>query len=378
MTPTRSPSRARAWLAFLSSVLLVPACRGGPPAQSPRATIDQTGDLFATRPRITVEDTVPGDVMLVANVIVFRGHANGDYLATADRQSVAGHIGGSARAVGRQVRLSANIGRNATIAGGLVQIDGRTSIGQNAYLAGQEVRMGGVVRGNLQVTGRQVVLDGTVDGNVNVDAERLRVGPNARIGGNLLYRVPREHVTIDPGAQIRGRQIAVEPSRGPDVFRLAGLLISTLGFLAAGAAAVLLFPRWARAAAEAAARRPIATTAIGLLLLVGVPIVATIVAITIIGIPLALILMVLYAIALYLARVVPAVWIGRRLLGTRGGSGRAGAGLAFLIGAVILLVVGLIPILGGIVTFLATLMGLGALIPALRPGQREGTAAQPA
>jgi hypothetical protein len=93
-----------------------------------------------------------------------------------------------------------------------------------------------------------------------------------------------------------------------------------------------------------------------------VPLVAALIAVTVVGIPLALITLALYAIALYLGRAVVALWLGGRLLGDRAVAGTGGLVISFLLGAVILLVLAMIPWIGGLVSALATLVGVGAAV----------------
>jgi hypothetical protein len=77
--------------------------------------------------------------------------------------------------------------------------------------------------------------------------------------------------------------------------------------------------------------------------------------------------------AIYAIGYVTSGWmLGRRLLG----EGRSKF-VVFLAGWAVLRVVALIPILGGIVSAIATILGLGVLVTARRAAPRE-PAAQPA
>ena len=91
--------------------------------------------------------------------------------------------------------------------------------------------------------------------------------------------------------------------------------------------------------------------------LVAVPGVAVLVAFTLIGLPLAAIAIVLWLIALYLAQIVVAYVVGARLLRGRGSHYAALLALGL---AVVMLVVN-VPFLGGLVSFLLTICGLGLL-----------------
>jgi cytoskeletal protein CcmA (bactofilin family) len=297
----------------------------------------------------------------------------GDYVGAGGSQVIAGRIHGSARAAGGEIRMAASVGRNATIAGGRIEIDPAAVIERNAYIAGGTVLTNGRVRQNLLISGGAVVLDGVVDGSVDITAGELRVGPRAVIAGNLRYRVPARNVRIDSAAHIGGTVTALPAQdwRGALRFFRALWLI---GFLIAGAVAVALAPRFATEAAERLRERPGPSALIGFLWLIIVPIIAVLVAMTVIGLPLGLLAFAVYAVLLYLGRAVLAVWLGRLVLGTRVGPGRAGAIASFLTGGIIIVLLGLLPGIGPLALLVASLLGVGALLIAIRMWARAPAA----
>ena len=94
----------------------------------------------------------------------------------------------------------------------------------------------------------------------------------------------------------------------------------------------------------------------GLIIAIGLPIVSVIVMVTLVGIPLGLIGLLSLALLYSVGYVIAALLLGRRLLAEP-----RNVILAFLVGLLILRVVGLIPVLGGLVTAAATIYGVGAL-----------------
>lgn len=322
------------------------------------------GDLLGSGGELSVPDSVTGDVIVAGGEIAFSGVAGGDYLGAGGRQELGGRIAGDVRAAGGELALTGEVGRNVTAAGGQVEIGDGAVIRGNVYLAGQALHVAGAVDGSLRAAGQTVVLDGTIAGSVDVRGGSLRVGPRARIAGDLTYRVPAEDVVIDPGAQIAGRVIGRTPGRRPPVGLFRALWM--IGFLVAGMAVVALFPGAADAAEASLRARPAASLGFGLLWVVVVPIGAAVLALTAVGLPLALIIGALYLISVYLGRAVLAVWLGRLLLRGSERPGRGGLVLAFFLGAVVLLLLGIVPVLGGLLGVVATLLGLGALVLAFR------------
>ena len=315
-------------------------------------------DVLASGSAPTVMDSVPGDVILAGRDVLFSGASGGDYLGTGGMQTIGGRIHGSIRAAGGELHVAAAVDRNATIAGGHVELDSAAAIGGNAYLFAGSVKFNGTVRGGLVATGGSITLNGIVGRNVDVAGGELIVGPHAQIAGNLRYRVPARKVHIDPAARITGTVTALPVSRGWGFFRWLWML----GFLLAGVVVVALFPRFTAAAAEILPQSPVRAALVGLGWIILAAIAIIIAAVTIVGIPLALLTATLYVALVYLGRIPVAVWLGELLLRGRTRAGRDGMIARFLIGGLILLLVQLLPFLGGLAIGIATCLGIGALL----------------
>lgn len=394
LPPALLPPRFLPSTLFLPALLPLAGC--GPMPQAGEGIVTRWGDdLLGAGPVPTIAESVPGDVMLAGQDLYFTGTAGGDYLGAGARQRIEGTIDGSVRAAGADVEVSADVGRNATLAGARVLLapDGRVE--DNGYFAGALVRVDGAIGGHLRAAGDEIVIQGAVEGDVSVDGSILRVGPDARIAGELVHRVPEEGVEIDPGAQIAGGISAQPPREGLDLPGWMGWwmlrVLWGLGFLLAGLVIVAVLPGLFLGASGALSGRPMTSLGFGLLWLVGVPVVAGVFLVTVIGVPLALVLAALFFVLLYVGRAVPAVWIGRRLLSRgepaapgepvepadvrgpvdaapepTGRPGRGAAVGAFLLGGLILVLLGLIPLIGPLVGLLAAVIGAGALLARLR------------
>lgn len=357
-------TRLRIWLTLVSCLVVVLGCDGDTP-RSEKGFVERRGsDLIAFRDEVTVTESVPGDAIVGGGEVTFEGQTGGDYLGFGGRQRIGGAIGANVRAAGGQVELRGSVTRNATIAGGEIELAPGSRIGGNAYLAGGSIRITGTIEQVLHAAGGEVVIDGTV-GDAHIEAGRLTIRPGARIRGNVRYRVKPTEVTIDPAAKVGGKVIALPmrpESRWPSLFGV----LWRLGFLVAGAALIALFPGLAGSASDAMRRRLGPAAGYGLVWLFAVPIAIVVLAATVIGLPLALMAVPLYLASLYLSRAYAALWLGRFMLRGREPAGRRGLILSFLAGGVILIAVGFIPILGALIAAVATILGLGAFVLALR------------
>jgi hypothetical protein len=134
---------------------------------------------------------------------------------------------------------------------------------------------------------------------------------------------------------------------------------------------VFFFPGFSRRAGEALVRSPWLTLAVGALVLIGLPILAVVfflVGIAIGGWWIGFVALALFIVVLALGVPVAAVGVGGALL--RVARRPVPVWLALLVGLVALLLVALIPILGGLVIFCALLFGMGATTIAVVGGRR--------
>jgi hypothetical protein len=245
----------------------------------------------------------------------------------------------------------------------------------DVVVAHGDVNVAGRVNGDLVVADGKVRINGLVKGDVVTFASRAVLGPRARVNGDLRYGDKKP--TIAPGAQVGGdtKHLNVGKAGG-----LGGLVAGVVLWLAISVSALLLgllllwlVPRAAYAVWETAETRRAASIWWGLGLFFGIPIVAGILLVTILGIPLGLLLL-LALVPIYALAYTTSAWVlGRRVLGPE-----RGRFLSFLAGWAILRVLALIPILGGLAWFAATVFGLGLLFVTAGRGRAVRTEAPPA
>ncbi|MEA2331467.1 MAG: hypothetical protein QOH58_1605 [Thermoleophilaceae bacterium] len=243
---------------------------------------------------------------------------------------------------------------------GPVSID-RGETADDVLVIDGPVSVAGRVRGDLVVVSGRLRISGTVDGDVVTVADRATLFPGARVGGDFVYGDERPRV---PGsATVEGDidRVNVDEITDPAGFvGAAALWIAvSVSALVLGLLLLWLAPRALEAAFAAASTSLGPTIGWGLLLFFGLPVLAVIALVTLVGIPLG-VAMLLALLPLYAIGYTTTAWLlGRRLVGPP-----RGRLLAFLAGLAILRALAIIPVVGGIVWFAATVAGLGALMVA--------------
>jgi|SRR5579884_3353402 len=268
--------------------------------------------------------------------------------------------------------LTATAAAQSTSASGdlptIIKFNGSTAIGPAETVS---TVIG--IRGDVVVTGRVrdtlVVVDGTalitgrVDGDVNVINGTLDLRRGAVVHNVTLVRSDLRQAT---GATITGslsRHSGYSFGSGGAIFSFLFWLGMTILVLVAGLGFAAIGGRQLVEAGTLLTDRVGASLLTALILWIGLPILAILVLFTVVGIPLGV------AILLF---VLPVLWVlGYLVAGARLGAALLGAVgraespvhpfLAAVVGLLVFQLIGLIPFLGGLVVFLAGLIGAGAL-----------------
>ena len=219
-----------------------------------------------------------------------------------------------------------------------------------------DVTIRGEVTGDVVVVDGDVTIRGSVAGDVVAVAGQATLGQRGRVAGDLVYGDDKP--VLAPGSRVGGD---VEKIKLGDasLFAAIGFWIGfTISLLLLGIVLLLLAPRAGDAVARAGKGKPLIAALVGLGALILLPVIAIVACITIIGLPLGIVLLLLI-LPLYAVGYLSAALIVGRLIRKQARI------LAFVAGLVILQLLTLIPILGGLIGFLATVFGLGVLLLAL-------------
>lgn len=235
-----------------------------------------------------------------------------------------------------------------TVTGDLVVVGG-----------GAVVKRGGRVVGNASVVGGGLTLeDGArIDGSVSVTGGSLDRAPGAFIGGAVEGTIgghddaKEEVAPHEEGAPPGGRLAEAAHAVGQRVGKLSLLFVLGCVLLA------LLGGRMDRLRGEIAVR-PMRSFALGILGSFLALIAFVVLCVTIIGIPVAIMGLLVGILACYGAVAAILTTLGAALVGHR----TQNVYLHLLVGCAILFVVGAIPVVGGIVSFVLAMMAIGVLV----------------
>jgi cytoskeletal protein CcmA (bactofilin family) len=328
-------------------------------------TIEDT--LFAAGQTIEIDGNVNGDLLAFGRTVTVRGNVAGNIFTGGQDVTVEGTVGGSIIGGAQGLTLArAHIERNLFGFGNDVDIDDATEIGGNTFAFGEGVSIGGRVGSDLYGFGNSVTVGGTVLGDVEGFGSSVRLLPTARVTGNVTARVDTAgDLSIADGAVVGGttNEILVEREQRRNPYYTFGFYVRQVVRLGAafvtGLVLFSLFPAL-REVTLPTVVAVLRSGGIGLAAMVTMPVAAFLVCLTVVGLPVGILAFILGAIGLYVSKTILALVIGRSLF--RDPQSQPHYAVALLAGLAIVIVAINVPVIGGLASFLLTIVGFGIIV----------------
>lgn len=336
-------------------------------------------DYIRAGDTIQIDGEIKGDAFLMGGLVTVNGKIDGDLFVLAGKVNINGEVGNSIRVLAGDVTVNSEISRNLLLVCGNCTVTKQAIIGGSMIVAGGngEISAPKVGRG-FRFFGSRLFLNSEVANEAFVVADReFLLGPAASISGNLKYTGNSEAV-LESGATVGGNIAYQKQSTDESYPRFFGArtflqsyqkvrpLTEFLGFFVSALVGFILlglFPKGFEKVVKAIETKPYASFGYGFVVVIGLPVVAVLFALTIVGIPVAFVLVLLGWVIYLAAQYLAAFFVGRKILMSKFGERR---GWALVLGLFLFYVLGLIPIIGGIVKIILILFALGAIILAYK------------
>jgi hypothetical protein len=355
-------------LAMLSAAALAQETELGGKLRSGQEIVVPAGetvddDLYASAGTVRIDGRVDGDLIATGGQVTVAGTVTGDVLAAAGSTTISGEVGGDVRVATGQTRVQGQIGEDLLVAAGQASLDSGARVGRDLIFAVGRMTMDGTVGGSVLGTTGNYLRRGSVAGSERVSVQQRAEEQPPTVAERVLDGL-RRYVSI----------------------------------LVVGAVMLWLLARVLLGAANAVLVRPLVSFGVGILAVIGVVVVLVLVILLAVlvaillgllglgslagvtvfgGILLAAVFVFLLLVAVgFGAQAAVGLALGRLLLrGETRSFGRAFGALA--LGVLVVVLVSAIPLVGGGLQALLVLLGLGALMLALRRGRRRQPVDQP-
>jgi hypothetical protein len=367
VTPARlgALGRGARAVALVAALGLPPALAQVPEPGHPAAPAAHPDNVYRAGPEVKIDVPAPGDVHVAGRKVRIAAPVGGDILAAGWDVEVTAPAEDDVRVVGGTLRLDATITGDLTAAGGDVSLGAATHLLGRGWVTGDTVRVDGAIDRDLHIAARVVQVGGEIRGPLDVVAEEFEVLPGAKTYAAIRYR-GRAPARVAPDAAlaqpIAFERVDAEEARRARAWPGVSTVIFSLHLLALGLLLLYLVPRFEPSTVSTLRQHPAKSALFGFVLLAAAPAVAVALVLSVLGLPLGLALGMSYVMALFVAVLVTAFFIGdveARLVKAAPITTRRQQALWLLAGVVTLAL--LRALVGGVVLFLATLFGLGAL-----------------
>jgi hypothetical protein len=224
-----------------------------------------------------------------------------------------------------------------------------------------DVTIRGAVRGDVVVFDGDVTIRGTVRGDVVAFSGLTTLGRRGRVAGDLVYGDDKP--VRAPGSRVGGKVEKFKIGDASIIGAIALWVTFTISMILLGVILLLLAPKAGAAIARTAKAKALIAGLVGLLAFFLIPLIAILACVTVVGLPLGILLLLLIVPLYVISYCAAALVVGRLIL-------KKAVVLAFIVGIVILQVLTLIPIVGGLIGFVATFFGLGVVLMTILRARR--------
>jgi hypothetical protein len=335
---------------------------GDKPTLASNETTDNS--LYAAGDSVLVAGTVKGDLFCAGNNVDVTGIVEGDVICAGQAVRVTGTVLGDVRVAGSSVELSANVKGSVTVFGESMVVGRDAKVERDLTVAGARLKLEGVVSRDVLGGAETAVISGQIGRNFDAELNALTIDSSAIIGGSLAYAAPKQ-AEIATGAMIVGETHYTERTQQQNnagaATRFWGALFGLASMLIIGLAALVGAPRALDAVAVTVRRRPLASFAGGAAVLLITPIISVLLMVSIFGILLGVAMLLTWIAALICSMTFGAYAVGWFVVEKLNWPSRGRRLASLLLGLMIMLLVGLVPLVGGLALFFLMVFGLGAM-----------------
>jgi cytoskeletal protein CcmA (bactofilin family) len=327
-------------------------------------TIEQ--DLYTAAETIEVNATIDGDLVSASQTLTVSSSINGDVIAIGESLNFNAAVLDDLRTAGLLVMITDQVKGHVLAAGETVHLSESAQVTDWAWLAGREVKVLGSVGDDVRIVGQNVTIAGDIDGDVTVYAEDVTITSSVNINGDLIV-----HATNEPeigGDAIVSGEFRYEKTEQIDMdfgSNIKGSLFASALSLTTLLVVFFLFPQTFKTSAAEIRNVPLKSLGLGFAALILVPILAVLLMVTGIGFALGGLLILAYVLLLVLASVTGYAFLagtGINWLKRESPNTAALWLVAIIVAFVAMLVIQLVPLLGGLAAFVLLLVGLGGFV----------------
>lgn len=308
-----------------------------------------SGNAFGGGDTLEINHDIQGNLVLAGSLLEINGNTGDDFIGAGGEIIVNGNVTGSVIAAGGSIKVNGNVGEDVAAFGGQIFLSRDSVVEGDVLLGGGEVTLNGVVNGDGEISASTLRTGNNfeIKGDLQLEAENYPSNLGDNVGGNLS-------ITTRPETEEQYENISAR-------FGILSFIIGLLAALALGFVLIYVFPDFVSEVAKIVKYSAPKAGLIGFLALVFLPIISIILLVTIFGWSLS-VLLILSLILTILIATVPVKLLAGKILYYRIFKKEAGKMAYYTLGAFVFALAYEIPLLGGLIHFIALIVGLGGIV----------------
>jgi len=322
---------------------------------------DASEDTYISGGKIIIDKDVYGDLVAAGGDVFIYNQIYEDLTIVAGNVLITGDVGDDVRVASGSVNLESNVFGDFLTTSGDVILANNSSIGGDAIITAGKVVVNGKISGDLIVNAGELVINGVINGNVKTGSKINTFGENAQIGGDLTIK---NDAKINESI-VKGKIIKIEDDekKYEFVFPTFYLITMFIFLVIGGFVFVVMNKKYSETATRTVLEKPVSSFFLGLLTILILPIIIAFLLISIIGMPVGLLLLFAYLLVVMLSFILAGIATGKSVFKIIKKKHKPGKGV--IVGALLYIVISIIPILGALYVIYFFFGGTGALIKAL-------------
>jgi len=323
--------------------------------------------FYAKAGNVNFTDTANSSVALAGDNVEVNGQINGILFGAGMNVNLSGEIDYAAVA-GDNVSVTGKILKDAAIAGNIIEVE-NAIFERDAAMIATDLEITGTFNRNLSATSEKTeIKNTTINGNLKLYSNNIVIGDNVKILGTLTYPETAKTTISDSAVigKIVKEKVVLEETTILDTITQSVISILSLILIFVIMSVIMkgLFDKIDNKYSKFNFEKGIESFTKGILILIGVPIVALLLMFISIGIPLAFILIALYVIAIYLSKIFIAYLIGSKIADKW--LKDTSVLVKGLIGFAVIFIISFIPVINSIFAVLILFLGLGILFDTIK------------
>lgn len=316
-------------------------------------------DLFQAGEKVTIDNKMDGTSFIAGDKIGVNETINGIGFIAGNEIEINApqeYLFG----LGTKININKDIEKDLFLFSSTINID--SNIKRDAYIAGELVKVNGTINRNIYIYGTEVNLNGSFNGNVVIYGTIINIDENTKISGTLKYNKDAIIEGLNDDVKTKTYEIPEQNISFKDY--IANFITTYIHITLLAIVLVFISENLFKSSLKQTDKLNSKNVAIlcgkGFVILIGVPIIAMMLLFSGAFISVGVVGGLIYGILVYISQIFTGYLIAN-LLDKKYFKKNMNSYLLVIIGLFIINVLGVVPYIGGAISFLSTLLGLGII-----------------